>query len=189
MSALSLSTFLMLRLSTRASLLTPLLESAAMSLLLPVLAIGSRSMRSKAMKQFWHAPSTMLACTGSRTRLPGTMGTASPSCQTSWLTLANRRWSLQVLRGAVSWPSAPVAISLKPPGTAYRSETVFDLKRMQPYGLDILVRSFRMFTPDIALYLPRSADLRQLAATGSSRRKVGVVHYCMDGASKVSVTK
>ena len=70
-------------------------------------------------------------------------------------------------------------------GSAYRSDTIFDLKTMNPYGMDQLLSHFQPVTPDIVLYLPRSADLRQLARVKQNDHKLHVVHYCVDGASKV----
>ena len=70
-------------------------------------------------------------------------------------------------------------------GTAYRSETIFDLNKMQPYPLHVLVSNFSKLTRDIVLYLPRSADLHQLAKLENNSRNLTVIHYCMDGASKV----
>lgn len=57
---------------------------------------------------------------------------------------------------------------------------------MQPYSLMDLAQPFQKFTKNIALYLPRTSDLNQLAAlTNSDEEKVTAVHYCMEGASKV----
>ena len=70
-------------------------------------------------------------------------------------------------------------------GPGYRSDAVFDLSLMQPYTLSDLVKPFRAYTEDIVLYLPRSSDLRQLAAQIQGGRNLDVIHYCMEGASKV----
>lgn len=40
---------------------------------------------------------------------------------------------------------------------------------------------------DSALYLPRTSDLRQIAKLGPKDKKVEVVQYCMEGASKALV--
>ena len=78
--------------------------------------------------------------------------------------------------------------SLTDAGPGYRSDTVFDLSRMQPYTLSDLVMPFRAYTKDIVLYLPRSSDLRQLVAQIEGDQKLDITHYCMEGASKVHLT-
>ena len=55
---------------------------------------------------------------------------------------------------------------------------------MQPYNLEQLIRPFQDFAKNVALFLPRSSDLRQLAAHQDGTKKLEVVHYCMEGASK-----
>lgn len=65
---------------------------------------------------------------------------------------------------------------------------MFDLSRMQPYSLNDLLNLFLSLTDDVILYLPRTSDLRQLAAWvqgGEDEKRITVIHYCMDGASKV----
>jgi trimethylguanosine synthase len=57
---------------------------------------------------------------------------------------------------------------------------------MQPYSVNEIYEALVKVSPDIALYLPRTSDLRQLAKYASGDRKIEVVHYCMEGASKVS---
>lgn len=54
---------------------------------------------------------------------------------------------------------------------------------MQPYGLQDLL-GLRELTNDLVLYLPRSSDVRQIAAARDGQDKVAVTHYCMAGASK-----
>ncbi len=70
-------------------------------------------------------------------------------------------------------------------GPGYRSDSVFDLSVMQPYNLRDIYEPFSKATSDIALYLPRTSDLRQLAKIVPDEEKVTVIHYCMEGASKV----
>jgi hypothetical protein len=70
-------------------------------------------------------------------------------------------------------------------GPGYRSDQIFDLSTMQPYSVNAIYEAVVKVSPDIALYLPRTSDLRQLAKYASGDRKVEVVHYCMEGASKV----
>ena len=57
---------------------------------------------------------------------------------------------------------------------------------MQPYALKDLMEPFREVTLNVALYLPRTSDLRQLSDYADPGMKVKIVHYCMEGASKVS---
>lgn len=70
-------------------------------------------------------------------------------------------------------------------GPGYRSDKVFSLAKMQPYTLTALLHHFRQSTEDIALYLPRTSDIRQLANESLAGKKTTVMHYCMEGASKV----
>ena len=71
-------------------------------------------------------------------------------------------------------------------GPSYRSVPVFDLLKMQPYSLSALMDVFQELTNDIVLYLPRTSDLEQLSVYAEDASKLVVVHYCMNGASKVS---
>lgn len=76
-------------------------------------------------------------------------------------------------------------------GPGYRLDSVYDLSKMQPYNLNDLLDLFLSLTDDAILYLPRTSDLRQIAARaqGGEDEKMTVMHYCMDGASKVSSTQ
>ena len=56
---------------------------------------------------------------------------------------------------------------------------------MQPYNLTELVNLSRKVTNDIVIYLPRSSDVRQLACQSTEDQSTTVIHYCMEGASKV----
>ncbi|EGD93534.1 trimethylguanosine synthase [Trichophyton mentagrophytes] len=69
-------------------------------------------------------------------------------------------------------------------GPGYRSDTVFNLSTMEPYSLEFLHAEFSKFTRDVVLFLPRTSDLRQLAATTAPGKKSLVMHYCSEGASK-----
>lgn len=69
-------------------------------------------------------------------------------------------------------------------GPGYRSDQVFNLRTMEPYSLETLYTEYSLFTPHIALYLPRTSDVRQLAKFVPEGRKAEVMHYCMDGHSK-----
>ena len=70
-------------------------------------------------------------------------------------------------------------------GPGYRSDAVFDLRRMEPYSLSKLLSAFEPCSESIALYLPRTSNVKQLAAKTLIREVTGVTHYCMEGASKV----
>lgn len=56
---------------------------------------------------------------------------------------------------------------------------------MHPYNLSQLLAPLQKRSDILALYLPRTADLRQLAAQVLSDGKIVIFHYCMEGASKV----
>ena len=60
---------------------------------------------------------------------------------------------------------------------------------MQPYNLTDLLVPFQQLTPNVALYLPRTSDLRQLVKCNDREQSLPVVHYCMEGASKVRRTQ
>lgn len=70
-------------------------------------------------------------------------------------------------------------------GPGYRSDTIFDLSVMQPYSLTDIYEPFSKLTGDMALYLPRTSDVRQLAKLVPNNKKMTAIHYCMEGASKV----
>jgi trimethylguanosine synthase len=55
---------------------------------------------------------------------------------------------------------------------------------MEPYSLDFLYQEYTQFSKFLALYLPRTSDLRQLAKIIDDEKKVNVMHYCIEGASK-----
>ena len=84
--------------------------------------------------------------------------------------------------------SARCGVLLTITGPGYRSDTVFDLAKLQPYTLTDLLAVFRQLTQDVALYLPRSSDLRQLANESLGESKITVMHYCIEGASKVGLS-
>jgi trimethylguanosine synthase len=79
---------------------------------------------------------------------------------------------------------AKTVVFASPPwgGPGYRTDEVFDLNNMQPYNLDGLHSSYRRM--DHVLFLPRTSDIRQIAKLAPEDRKVEVVQYCMEGASK-----
>lgn len=69
-------------------------------------------------------------------------------------------------------------------GPGYRTDEIFNLSTMQPYSIETLYTAFSAFTEDMVLFLPRTSDVRQLAAIVKPGKKSLVMHYCMDGASK-----
>lgn len=71
-------------------------------------------------------------------------------------------------------------------GPGYKDDAVFNLETMEPYALGKLYESFTRITPNVALYLPRSSNLNQVARYGKDGQELQVMHYCVDGASKVS---
>lgn len=70
-------------------------------------------------------------------------------------------------------------------GPGYRTDDVFDLYTMQPYGLRQLHEACGGM--EHALYLPRTSDIRQIAKLAPKEQKIEVVQYCMEGASKAMV--
>lgn len=92
----------------------------------------------------------------------------------------------ELLKGQLKALAPYSVIFASPPwgGPGYRSDEVFNLDLMQPYSIDTLYTELSAFTRDIILFLPRTSDLRQLAAYIDDQKKVLTMHYCMEGASK-----
>lgn len=67
-------------------------------------------------------------------------------------------------------------------GPGYRSDEVFNLNTMAPYSIKQIHSVCREM--DSALYLPRTSDLRQIARLAPEGKKIEIVQYCMEGASK-----
>ena len=89
-------------------------------------------------------------------------------------------------------PSSSIDVSkttifASPPwgGPGYRSDEVFNLNTMHPYSVKKIYRVCKGMAS--ALYLPRTSDLRQIACLAPEGKKVEVVQYCMEGASKALV--
>jgi trimethylguanosine synthase len=83
---------------------------------------------------------------------------------------------------------ASTVLFASPPwgGVSYRGHDVFDLSTMEPYNLATLHEACRPM--EHALFLPRTSDVRQIAALVSEGGpKIEVVQYCMEGASKAMV--
>lgn len=55
---------------------------------------------------------------------------------------------------------------------------------MQPYPLEKLYGSFANSSEHVVLYLPRTSDLRQLAAVVQDGRKADAIHYCTEAYSR-----
>jgi len=55
---------------------------------------------------------------------------------------------------------------------------------MEPYTLDHLVRRFNKVTKNMALYLPRTSDIRQIADHVEDGKKAQIRHYCTYGRSR-----
>jgi len=70
-------------------------------------------------------------------------------------------------------------------GPGYRTDEIFDLSTMQPYSVNQIHEACKK--TESALYLPRTSDLRQIAKLAPEGKKVDVVQYCMEGASKALV--
>ena len=56
---------------------------------------------------------------------------------------------------------------------------------MQPYSLMQLCVAFTAVSDSLVLYLPRTADLRQIKRLVPAGHCVRAVHYCVRRASKV----
>lgn len=83
-------------------------------------------------------------------------------------------------------PSRTV-IFASPPwgGPGYTTDKIFNLNTMSPYSIQQIYKVCKGM--DSALYLPRTSDLRQLAKLSPEDKKIEVVQYCMEGASKALV--
>lgn len=58
------------------------------------------------------------------------------------------------------------------------------METMQPYPLRDLYKPFSNYTQTFVLYLPRTADLEQVAKYAGKDQQLLITHYCMHGASK-----
>lgn len=70
-------------------------------------------------------------------------------------------------------------------GPGYTSDKIFNLSTMAPYSIKEIHDACRGM--ESALYLPRTSDLRQIAKLAPGGKKVEVVQYCVQGASKALV--
>ncbi|TLD19556.1 trimethylguanosine synthase [Venturia nashicola] len=69
-------------------------------------------------------------------------------------------------------------------GPGYTEDAIFNLSTMEPYSLEYQFTNFSNISSHIALFLPRTSNLNQLARFAQGENKVQVMHYCMKGASK-----
>lgn len=156
-----------------------------MLLRLPYQVDGKGFMPSKRTQRYSLAQSTTQRSMACKTKSRGTRATVSRLSRRNWRNVGHTVLSSRVLRGEVSLLYCSCFQLLIVSGPGYSSDSVFDLSRMQPYNLKDLIQPFRRLTEDVALYLPRTSDLQQLAKAIEDDRKVTVVHYCTKGASKV----
>ncbi|PHH58919.1 hypothetical protein CDD81_4149 [Ophiocordyceps australis] len=70
-------------------------------------------------------------------------------------------------------------------GPSYQLDKIFDLNRMEPYGLGQLHKAYKRL--DHAIYLPRTSDIRQIADLIPDTQRIRVVQYCIMRASKAMV--
>lgn len=143
-------------------------------------------MRLRRTQLFFNAPSIMLKSMALTSRSLGLKVIAS-----RFLKINSKIWpltvsSLPVLPGVVSYSVHGVKITLTQvySGPGYRSDEVFNLRTMEPYSLETLYKEYSVFTPHMALFLPRTSDVKQLAKFVPDGKKAMVMHYCMEGHSK-----
>lgn len=55
---------------------------------------------------------------------------------------------------------------------------------MEPYNLGYIYQRMSAITKTIALYLPRTSDIRQIAEYAQNDRKTQIIHYCTNGNSR-----
>lgn len=55
---------------------------------------------------------------------------------------------------------------------------------MQPYSFGHLYQAFKKLSSNVALYLPRTSDLRQIARIVEGDKKTQIVHYCTNSSSR-----
>ncbi|CAF9915176.1 MAG: hypothetical protein GOMPHAMPRED_000651 [Gomphillus americanus] len=92
----------------------------------------------------------------------------------------------EILKDHFTKAAETAVVFASPPwgGPGYRTDQVFDLSLMQPYNLMDLLLPLQTVTKEVVLYLPRTSDLRQFVRFERKGKKLPVIHYCMEGASK-----
>jgi trimethylguanosine synthase len=88
---------------------------------------------------------------------------------------------------AASIDPSKTVIFASPPwgGPGYTTDKIFNLNTMSPYSIKQIYEACKGM--DSALYLPRNSDIRQIAKLAPGEKKIEVVQYCMEGASKALV--
>jgi hypothetical protein len=74
-------------------------------------------------------------------------------------------------------------------GPGYRDDAIFNLSTMEPYSIEHQYNNFSKIASHIVLFLPRTSNLNQIANHAKDGSQIQVMHYCMTGASKVSITR
>ncbi|KAJ5899231.1 RNA methylase family protein [Penicillium taxi] len=92
----------------------------------------------------------------------------------------------QVLKNELKDLAQTSVIFASPPwgGPQYRKKKVLDLRTMEPYSLDTLMKEYSLFTKEIVLFLPRTSNINQIAKYVPDGKKATVMHYCEEGLSK-----
>lgn len=88
--------------------------------------------------------------------------------------------------GGKTFERPPNLLFLNREGPSYRFQEVFDLSKTEPYSISDILNPLLNLTDDLVLYLPRTSDVRQIVSHLGDKSKIIVMHYCMEGASKVS---
>ncbi|KAL7270102.1 putative diacylglycerol O-acyltransferase tgs1 [Rhizina undulata] len=78
------------------------------------------------------------------------------------------------------------AVFLSPPwgGPSYKDSEVFDLEMMEPYSGSFIFEQASRVSHNLALYIPRTSDLNQVAKLVPDGQKIQVIHYCTKRKSK-----
>ncbi|RPB13281.1 S-adenosyl-L-methionine-dependent methyltransferase [Morchella conica CCBAS932] len=78
------------------------------------------------------------------------------------------------------------AVFLSPPwgGPTYRNDEIFDLDTMEPYAGSYIMEQALNVSRNIALYIPRTSNLNQVAKMVPKGERVQAIHYCIQRRSK-----
>ncbi|KAI9823580.1 MAG: hypothetical protein M1832_002361 [Thelocarpon impressellum] len=92
----------------------------------------------------------------------------------------------EIVKGFGAEVTNNCVIFASPPwgGPGYRDKTVFDLSTMQPYSVQDIHQAFSEISKSLALYLPRTSSMHQIAELVPDGQKAEAVHYCVRGSSK-----
>lgn len=104
-----------------------------------------------------------------------------------YITWVNDDCFSYLLANQASIDPSKTVIFASPPwgGPGYTNDEIFNLSTMQPYSVEAIHDACKYM--DLAIFLPRTSDLRQLAKLPQKGKKAEVVQYCMEGASKALV--